>query len=76
VWIGAGITSFFFVVGQFLIGLYLGGSSVSSVYGGAGSLLIVLLWTYYSGTILFFGAEVTQTFANQWGSRRGKAKAA
>jgi membrane protein len=76
VWIGAGITSLFFVVGQFLIGLYLGGSSVSSVYGGAGSLLIVLLWTYYSGLILFFGAEVTQTFANQWGSRRGKAKAA
>jgi len=76
VWIGAGITSLFFVVGQFLIGLYLGGSSVSSVYGGAGSLLIVLLWTYYSGLILFFGAEVTQTFANQWGSRRGKAKRA
>ena len=75
-WIGAGITSLLFVVGQFLIGLYLGGSSVSSVYGGAGSLLIVLLWTYYSGLILFFGAEVTQTFANKWGSRRGKPKAA
>ena len=70
VWIGAGITSLLFALGQFLIGLYLGRSSVASVYGGAGSLLIVLLWTYYSGLILFFGAEVTQVFANQWGSGR------
>ncbi|MDQ6892682.1 MAG: YihY/virulence factor BrkB family protein [Acidobacteriota bacterium] len=70
VWIGAGITSFLFVIGQFLIGLYLGSGSVASVYGGAASLLIVLLWTYYSGLVLFFGAEVTQVFANQWGSRR------
>jgi membrane protein len=72
VWIGAGITSFLFVIGQFLIGLYLGRSSVASVYGGAGSLLIVLLWTYYSGLILFFGAEITQVFANEYGSRRGQ----
>ena len=73
VWIGAGITSLLFVIGQFLIGLYLGRSSVASVYGGAASLLIVLLWTYYSGLILFFGAEVTQVFANKYGSRRGRS---
>ncbi|MEO8432679.1 MAG: YhjD/YihY/BrkB family envelope integrity protein [Acidobacteriota bacterium] len=70
VWIGAGITSLLFALGQFLIGLYLGRSSVASIYGGAGSLLIVLLWTYYSGLILLFGAEMTQVFANRWGSRR------
>ncbi|HYK43030.1 MAG TPA: YhjD/YihY/BrkB family envelope integrity protein [Thermoanaerobaculia bacterium] len=75
VWIGAGITSLLFVIGQFLIGLYLGRSSVASVYGGAGSLLIVLLWTYYSGLILFFGAEVTQVFANKWGSRKNSKRA-
>jgi membrane protein len=70
VWIGAGITSLLFVLGQFLIGLYLGHGAVASVYGGAGSLVIVLLWTYYSGLILFFGAEVTHVFATRWGSRK------
>lgn len=60
-----------FALGQFLIGLYLGRSSVASVYAGAGSLVIVLLWTYYSGLILFYGAEITHVFANQWGSRKG-----
>ncbi len=68
VWIGAGITSLLFVVGQFLIGLYLG--HISGPYGGAGSLVVVLLWTYYSGLILFFGAEITQVFANRHGSRK------
>ncbi|MEP6800732.1 MAG: YihY/virulence factor BrkB family protein [Acidobacteriota bacterium] len=68
VWIGAGITSLLFVVGQFLIGLYLG--RISGPYGGAGSLVVVLLWTYYSGLILFYGAEITQVFANEHGSRR------
>ena len=70
VWIGAGLTSLLFALGQFLIGLYLGRASVASVYGGAGSLVIVLLWTYYSGLILFFGAEMTAVFANRWGSRK------
>ncbi|MEP6767340.1 MAG: YihY/virulence factor BrkB family protein [Acidobacteriota bacterium] len=68
VWIGAGITSLLFVLGQFLIGLYLG--QISGPYGGAGSLVVVLLWTYYSGLILFYGAEVTQVFANRYGSRK------
>lgn len=70
VWIGAGMTSLLFALGQFLIGLYLGRTSITSVYGGAGSLGIVLLWTYYSGLILFFGAEMTVVFANRWGSRK------
>ncbi|MDQ2870067.1 MAG: YihY/virulence factor BrkB family protein [Acidobacteriota bacterium] len=68
VWIGAAITSLLFVLGQFLIGLYLG--RISGPYGGAGSLVVVLLWTYYSGLILFYGAEVTQVFANRYGSRK------
>ncbi len=68
VWIGSGITSILFVLGQFLIGLYLG--RISGPYGGAGSLVVVLLWTYYSGLILFFGAELTQVFANKHGSRK------
>ncbi len=68
VWIGAGFTSLLFVLGQFLIGLYLG--HISGPYGGAGSLVVVLLWTYYSGLILFYGAEVTQIFANRYGSRK------
>ncbi len=68
VWIGSGITSILFVLGQFLIGLYLG--RISGPYGGAGSLVVVLLWTYYSGLILFFGAEITQVFANNHGSRK------
>jgi membrane protein len=70
VWIGAAFTSLLFALGQFLIGLYLGRSAVASVYGGAGAIAIVLLWTYYSGLVLFFGAEITRVFASQWGSKR------
>ncbi len=69
VWIGAAVTSLLFVVGKFAIGFYLGRSSVSSTYGAAGALVIVLLWVYYSGLILFFGAEFTRVYADQAGSR-------
>ena len=68
VWIGAIITALFFNVGKFLIGLYLGRSSVTSAYGAAGSLVIVLLWVYYSAQILFFGAKFTQVYSNWYGS--------
>jgi membrane protein len=70
VWIGAAITSLLFAIGQFAIGLYIGRTSVSSVYGGAASLAIILIWTYYSAAILFFGAEITQTYASWYGSKR------
>ncbi len=66
--IGAGLTSLLFVIGKLLIGLYLGHSSVASAYGAAGSLVVVLLWIYYSAQILFFGAEFTQVYANRYGS--------
>ena len=68
VWIGAALTSLLFTIGKFLIGLYLGTSGVTSIYGAAGSLITVLLWVYYSSLIFFLGAEFTQVYASQYGS--------
>jgi membrane protein len=68
VWIGAALTSLLFTIGKFLIGLYLGHSSVTSTYGAAGSLITILLWVYYSSLIFFLGAEFTQVYATQYGS--------
>jgi membrane protein len=68
VWFGAAITSLLFTGGKFLLGLYLGRSSMVSAYGAAGSLVLILLWVYYSAQILFFGAEVTQVHANRYGA--------
>jgi membrane protein len=68
VWVGAGITALLFTLGKFLIGLYLGKSNVGSAYGAAGSLVIVLVWVYYSAQILLFGAEFTQVYANTSGA--------
>jgi membrane protein len=67
VWVGAAITSILFTLGKFLIGLYLGSSGVTSVYGAAGSLITVLLWVYYSSLIFFAGAEFTQVYATEFG---------
>ncbi len=69
VWLGALVTAFLFVLGKFAIGLYLGRSSVASTYGAAGSLVIILIWIYYSAQILFLGAEFTQVYANRYGSQ-------
>lgn len=69
VWLGGVITAVLFTVGKFALGLYLGRSSVSSAYGAAGSLVVVLLWVYYSAQILFFGAEFTQVYANRFGRK-------
>jgi membrane protein len=69
VWVGAFFTSIFFSLGKTAIGLYLGNSAVASSFGAAGSLVLLLLWIYYSAQILFFGAEVTQVYANQYGSK-------
>ncbi|HSG39372.1 MAG TPA: YihY/virulence factor BrkB family protein [Thermoanaerobaculia bacterium] len=69
VWIGAAATALLFTIGKFLIGLYLGRSTVASSFGAAGSLIILLLWVYYSAQILFFGAEFTQVYASRYGSR-------
>ena len=69
VWLGAAITSLLFAIGKTLIGLYIGHSSVASAYEAAGSLVVLLIWTYYSAQIFLFGAELTQAYANRFGSR-------
>jgi membrane protein len=69
VWIGAFITALLFTIGKFALGFYLGRSGVASSYGAAGSLIVLLLWVYYSSQIVFFGAEFTQVYANRFGSR-------
>jgi len=58
VWMGAVLTAVLFMIGKFLIGVYIGSASVGSIYGAAGSLVVILVWTYYSSQILFFGAEL------------------
>jgi membrane protein len=68
VWIGAFITAALFTIGKFALGIYLGKSGVASSYGAAGSLIVLLLWVYYSSQILFFGAEFTQVYANRFGT--------
>jgi membrane protein len=74
IWMGAFITAVLFTLGKFAIGLYLGRSSVASAYGAAGSLVLLLVWVYYSAQILFFGAELTQVYARRHGSRLGLAE--
>jgi len=69
VWLGAAVTAFLFAVGKFLIGFYLGTSGVTTVYGAAGSLVLILLWVYYSATIFLFGAELTRAYSERIGSR-------
>jgi len=70
VWVGALLTSFLFTLGKFAIGYYLGKASVASSYGAAGSVVILLLWVYYSSLILYFGAEFTHVYSMRHGSRK------
>lgn len=67
VWVGSAITAILFVLGQFFITLYLGKMNANSPYGDAGSLLIILLWVYYSAQLLLFGAEFTKVYAVRYG---------
>ena len=69
VWIGAAVTSALFAVGKWAIGLYLGRSSVGSAFGAAGSLVVVMVWVYYSAQIFLLGAEFTRCYAEERGSR-------
>ena len=69
VWIGGAVTSLLFTAGKFLLGWYLGRSTTVSAYGAAGSMVLILLWVYYSAQILFFGAEITKVYAMRYGTR-------
>ena len=66
VWFGAVITSLLFSIGKYLIGFYLGNSSYTSTYGAAASVVVLFVWIYYSGIILFFGAEFTQVYRSEF----------
>jgi membrane protein len=73
VWVGAALTSLLFSLGKFAIGAYLGNGSITSAYGAAGSLVVILVWVYYSAQILFLGAEFTQVYTNMYGTRPSPA---
>jgi membrane protein len=74
VWIGGLVTACLFSVGKLLIGLYLGRSSLSSAYGAAGSIMVLLLWIYYSAQIFLLGAEFTHVYTYALGSRAGDGR--
>src|SRR5690606_11654496 len=66
--VGAVTTALLFMLGKFGIGLYLGTSKIGSSYGAAGSIVIILLWVYYSAAILYFGAEFTRAYVQHSGA--------
>src|SRR5207248_3031732 len=72
VMIGAVVTALLFTVGKSVISLYIGSSTVASSYGAAGSLIVVLLWIYYSAQIFLLGAEFTKVYASHHGSHQTK----
>jgi membrane protein len=73
VWIGAAITAALFEIGKILIGLYIGEQAFDSTYGAAGSLVVLLIWVYYSSQIVLLGAEFTHVYAGQYRPRRDSA---
>ncbi len=66
--IGAIFTSLLFTAGKALLGIYLGGAGFTDTYGAAGSLVILLVWVYYSAQVFLFGAEFTRAYTNRFGS--------
>lgn len=69
VWVGSVITSFLFVIGKIVIGQIIGNSTVTTAYGAAGSVIIILVWVYFSTIILLLGAEITQVYAREAGKQ-------
>ena len=67
--IGASFTAVLFMFGKFLIGYYLGRYNIASIYGAAGSVILILVWVYYSAIILYFGAEFTKVYAYTHGQK-------
>lgn len=68
VWLGAAVTSLLFALGKYVIGLYIGTSAISSSFGAAGALVVLMVWVYYSAQIFLLGAEFTYAFACRFGS--------
>jgi membrane protein len=73
VWLGAFLTTLFFEVGKALIGFYIGKQGLESTYGAAASIIVVLIWVYYTSQIILMGAEITHSYAKQKGSLSKKA---
>jgi len=69
VWVGAAVTAFLFEIGKFLIGLYLGKTSIASGFGAAGSLVVLLVWVYFTAQIFLLGAEFTWVYSHAYGSK-------
>ena len=72
VWLGAAVSALLFVIGQFLLGWYLGRAGISSSYGTFGGLVVFLIWAFYSAQILLIGAEFTHVYARRFGSQRSE----
>jgi membrane protein len=75
-WVGALVTAVLFAIGKYLIGLYIGKTGIASGYGAAGSLVVVLVWVYYSAQIFLLGVEFTWVYAHEYGSLRGRPRPA
>jgi membrane protein len=73
VWLGAILTAALFELGKFVIGFYIGKQGLESTYGAAASIVVVLIWIYYSAQLVLMGAEFTQVYARRYGSRRSKS---
>jgi membrane protein len=68
VWVGAAVTALLFEIGKLLIGLYLGKTGVASGFGAAGSLVVLLIWVYFSAQTFLLGAEFTWVYSHEYGS--------
>ncbi len=73
--LGGAVTSLLFSIGKFVLGIYLGRVSYSSMYGAAGSIIVLIAWVYYSAQIFFLGAEFTKAFARRYGSQPARRTA-
>jgi membrane protein len=71
--VGAGVTALLFEVGKFVIGLYLGKSGIESGFGAASSVVLLLVWVYYSAQVFLLGAEFTWVYAHHHGSKVGES---
>jgi membrane protein len=71
VWLGGVVTAVLFEAGKFLIGLYIGKQGLESTFGAASSIVVLLIWVYYTAQIVLYGAEFTHVYATSYGSRRG-----